>query len=123
MRRISEADEPTTQHEDTVVNETVHEPGPATVAHAGLSSLRNIVAWALLVVEALLAFRLGFLLAGANPGNNFVDFIYDVTAPLVAPFDDIASDRAVDGGVFEPGAAIAMAVYLVAAVLLIVLLR
>lgn len=77
---------------------------------------------ALAVVEAALAFRLGLLLAGANPSNGFVEFIYDVSGPLVDPFEGIARNRAVDGGVFEPAALIAMVVYLVAALLLVALL-
>lgn len=93
--------------------------GPWTVARAWVRTMGLWVMLAAVVVEALLAFRLGFLLAGANPNNRFVDFIYDITGPMVEPFQGIASQRAVDGGTFEPATAIAMGIYLVAALLLV----
>src|SRR3989442_3489846 len=78
---------------------------------------------ALAIVETLLGFRLGFLLAGANPANGFVDFIYDVSGPLADPFGGIASNRAVSGdGIFESASLIAMIVYAVAALLVIAVL-
>src|SRR5688572_28975503 len=59
------------------------------------------IAWA--VVETLLGFRLAFLLGEANSTNGFVDFIYNVTDPLVEPFQGIFSnDTLSNGGVFEP---------------------
>ena len=76
---------------------------------------------ALAGVEVILGFRLGFLLANANPNNGFVDFIYDISDPLTDPFQSIVSNRSVDGGVFEPASVIAMLVYLVAGALLIAL--
>ena len=77
---------------------------------------------AVAVVEAALGFRLGLLLAGANPSNGFVDFIYDVSGPLVYPFEGIVSNGTVDGGVFEPASLIAMIVYLVAGLILVAIL-
>jgi hypothetical protein len=75
---------------------------------------------ALVVVESILAFRLGFQLWGANPANNFVEFIYDLSGPLVEPFEGIAAIRDVEGdGFYEPATVIAMAVFAVAALLLI----
>ncbi|HEY7268999.1 MAG TPA: hypothetical protein VH951_04155 [Dehalococcoidia bacterium] len=69
-------------------------------------------------VEALLAFRLGFLLAGANPQNGFVDLVYHFSKPLVAPFNGIiAPDKLGTTGVIEPSILVAMVVYIVAAVL------
>lgn len=38
------------------------------------------------LVEALLALRFVFQLLGANRGSQFVDFTYDLSQPLVAPF-------------------------------------
>ena len=77
----------------------------------------------LILAEAALGLRLGFMIAEANPGNNFVDFIYDFTAWMVKPFSGVFENRSVDGGVFEPGTLIAMIIYFIAAVLLIALLR
>jgi len=78
---------------------------------------------AITVIEVLLGFRLGFLLASSNPSNGFVNFIYDRSGPLVEPFDGIFSNRTAGDGVFEPATLLAMIVYLVAALLLVMVLR
>jgi hypothetical protein len=78
------------------------------------------VAIALATVETLLGFRLAFLIGEANSANGFVEFIYDVTDPLVEPFQGIiANDTLSNGGIFEPATVIAMVVYLAAAALVI----
>jgi hypothetical protein len=70
-------------------------------------------------IEVALAFRLGFLLAGANPENGFVQFVMDVTDPLVKPFTGIVADsRLGSAGLFEPSILVAMLVYMIGAVLL-----
>ncbi|HET9098393.1 MAG TPA: hypothetical protein VFN51_02135 [Candidatus Saccharimonadales bacterium] len=64
------------------------------------------------VIIALLAFRFVFVLLGANSGNGFVDFIYNVSHPFAAPFFGIFSYN-VRYGVsrFEFSSLVAMAVY------------
>lgn len=37
-------------------------------------------------ITALLGLRFVFMLFGANRGHAFVDFVYNITYPLVAPF-------------------------------------
>jgi uncharacterized protein YggT (Ycf19 family) len=96
-------------------------PSGWSVARAWMSFLAAFIGIALAVVEVILGFRLGFLLANANASNGFVDFIYDISDPLTDPFQGIISNRSVDGGVFEPASVIAMLVYLVAGALLIAL--
>src|SRR5439155_23477859 len=92
------------------------------VARGWSGVLATWIGIALAVVEVILGFRLGFLLANANPSNSFVDFIYDISDPLTDPFQGIVSNRSVDSGVFEPASLIAMLVYLVAGALLIALI-
>jgi hypothetical protein len=94
-------------------------PDGLSVARGFARTFNLLVAFVALLVETLLAFRLGFALGGANPNNGFVNFIYDVSAPFVAPFETIRNEEIVGGGVFEPETVIAMAVYAVAAVLII----
>ncbi len=97
---------------------TTHADG-WTMAQGGMRMFNSLIALVMLVIEALLGFRLAFALGGANPNNGFVDFIYDVTKPLVAPFEGIFA-RSVDGDtVFEPETVIAMAVWLLVALLLV----
>jgi uncharacterized protein YggT (Ycf19 family) len=102
--------------EDEVVSSA---PGPWDLARGWIRVLAALLGVALVAVETALGFRLAFLLANANPTNGFVDFIYDVTDPLVEPFQGIIANEAVDGGILEPASVIAMAVYLVAAALII----
>lgn len=63
------------------------------------------------LIEFILVFRFLFRLLGANPASGFVDLIYGLSAPLVAPFVGIF--RASSGGAnsLEWSTLIAMAVY------------
>ena len=97
-------------------------PDPWNVARGRLRMVASLVAVAFAVVALLLVSRLSFLLAGANANNGFVDLIYDVTDGWVSPFDGIFAERTVDGGVFEPAALIAIAVYTAVTGLVIALL-
>src|SRR3989442_9779514 len=92
------------------------------MARGWMGFLATFIGIALAAVEVILGFRLGFLIANANPNNGFVDFIYDISRPLTDPFQGIVSNRSVDGGVFEPASIIAMLVYLIAGILLISLI-
>ena len=95
-------------------------PGGASVARRLMTSLALLIGVAAALVATLLGFRLAFLMTEANAANSFVDLIYDVTDPLVEPFQGIiANDTLNNGGVFEPATVIAMVVYLLAAVFLI----
>ena len=99
---------------------TSSSPGGVSTARRLMRTLALFTGIGLTVVETLLGFRLAFLLSEANSANSFVDFIYDVTKPLVEPFQGIiANDTLSNGGLFEPATVIAMAVYLAAAVLVI----
>jgi hypothetical protein len=79
-----------------------------------------IAVLAAVLVETLVGLRLAFLAGEANAANNFVEFIYDATRPLVAPFQDIFANRTLDnGGVFEPASAIAMGIFLFATIMVV----
>lgn len=62
-----------------------------TLARGGMGMFNSLIAFALLIVETLLAFRLGFALGGINRSNGFVEFIYDASKSFVAPFEGIAA--------------------------------
>jgi len=97
----------------------MHSPaGGWNLARGWVRSLGAVIMASLAIVETLLVFRLGFLLADANSNNGFVNFIYDVSKPLAAPFQGIIADS----GNLEFAAPIAMVVYAVAALLLIAVL-
>ncbi len=75
----------------------------------------QIVWYILGLVEVLLAFRLVLKLLGANTGAGFTDFIYMVTAPLVAPFVAVFQTSRAQGSVFEWTTILALFVYYVVA--------
>lgn len=108
---------------EEVVEEEPH-GGRSWNPFAGLAELLvGLIVLTTILVETALALRLGFRLGDANAGNNFVDFIYDVTGWLIKPFTGIFDNQDVDGGVFEPAIVIAMVVYFVAAALVVTAIR
>lgn len=69
-------------------------------------------------IEALLGLRFLLRLLGANPANGFVDWIYDWSTPLAAPFAGIFGQEAAVTGqgtvvqsIFDWTALIAMVVF------------
>ncbi len=115
-RRPVAEDRPIAKDDSVVEEQVVHSPaGGWNLARGWGHSLSDVVMVALAVVETLLAFRLGFLLATANSHNGFVSFIYGISKPLAAPFQRIVANR----GDLESASLIAMGVYAVAALLLI----
>ena len=67
------------------------------------------------VVEALIITRVILKLLAANPEAGFVRFIYNVSAPLVAPFQGIFPTPVTQNSVLELSALVAIAVYAVIA--------
>jgi len=119
-------EEPAVQATDQEVagEEEVIQTHPDTwnVARGWVRTFGAFVAVAFAVIETLLMFRFGFLLAGANPSNGFVNFIYDISGGLVDPFEGIVAADTVGDGVFEPASLIALVVYAAVALLLMMLL-
>jgi uncharacterized protein YggT (Ycf19 family) len=112
---------PTIARDDSVVQEqVVHSPagGSWNLTRGWVRSLGGAIMVALAIVETLLVFRVGFLLAKANASNSFVNFIYDLSKPLASPFQGIVADS----GNLEWASPIAMGVYAIAALLLIAVL-
>jgi hypothetical protein len=111
-------------HASEVVGEETVTHGDGWYATQGVvRTIQGVIAVITLGLESLLAFRFAFLLAGANPGNGFVDFIYDSTNWLVDPFEGIANPSTVgDDGVFDPATLITMAVVMVVAALIVLAL-
>ncbi len=66
-------------------------------------------------IEIILAIRLVLKMFGANPATGFVDSIYSITSPFVAPFKGIFSDPVATGdvvkSVFETGTLVAIVIY------------
>lgn len=67
------------------------------------------------LIEVVLALRFVLRLIGANSNAGFVEFIYAVARPFVAPFNNIVRNIRIEGSVFDWNTLIAMAVYWIAA--------
>ncbi|HEX2916162.1 MAG TPA: YggT family protein [Chloroflexia bacterium] len=77
-----------------------------------LDRVTRIVYFVMGLLEVLLALRFLFRVIDAGTANGFVNFIYNLTAPFVAPFNGIFNDQAITrGSVVEFSTLIAMAIY------------
>lgn len=98
---------------------TTHDPGP-------MSLVRRIVSLLFGVIVVLIALRIVLLLVVANQANAIVDFIYNVTEPLVAPFRGILSLETVSPGgasVFDVAALVALIGWALIYALIMAILR
>lgn len=86
------------------------------------SRINSVLIAVLVAIEGLLATRLLLLLFGANRTSGFVDFVLDITRPLVRPFEGAFTDRTWDEGVFEVSTLLAMVVWLLAFALIMMLI-
>lgn len=103
---------------DRVVEDSSSSVGPLTF-------VANIVYVLITALEALLLIRLLLSLGGANKANQFASFIYQVTAPFVAPFRGLFNISSIVGGRsrLEYEVIVAMVVYGLIAGLVIMLLK
>jgi len=75
------------------------------------------------VIEALILIRIVLKALGANPTAGFAQFIYGVTAPLVAPFAGLFGNPQANGSTLEVHSIVAIIVYALVAWLLARLAR
>ena len=80
--------------------------------------LTQLVYWVFGLVEGLVAIRLILKALGANPSAGFSEFIYGITAPLVAPFVGLFNNPTYQNSVLELSSIIALIVYALVAWLL-----
>src|ERR1051326_7996496 len=93
------------EDEPTIVNSD----GGAVVRSQSMAG--QAVYFLLDVVEIFLAVRLVFRLLAAKTANAFVSFIYQATAPLVAPFRGIIPNTSVNGAIIDWSTVLAMIIY------------
>jgi uncharacterized membrane protein len=115
----------------TEVN-TVAAPGPRarvdqqdTVAYDPYANRRiaayrvtQLIYWIFGLIEGLILVRLVLKVLGANPNAGFAEFIYGITAPLVAPFVGLFGNPQASGSVLELTSIVALIVYALVAWLL-----
>ena len=75
------------------------------------------VIWYILVLfEVVLILRFFLKLLGANPVASFTNFIYNISSPLVAPFQAVFSVSSIEKNIFEWTTLLAMFIYWIIAV-------
>jgi YggT family protein len=83
--------------------------------------LRAFINVVVSIIELLLIFRLIFKFLVVNTGTPFVAWIYNVTAPLVAPFSKILPDWKISNFVVDFATVAALIVFGLAGYLLLML--
>jgi len=84
--------------------------------------LRTFINFVLGVIELLLMFRLIFTFFVVNKGAPFVAWLYNITAPLVAPFSNILPNWKFSGFVVDFATVAAIIVFAIAGSLLLMLI-
>lgn len=79
-----------------------------------MDTLRRFINILFTLAGIILLFRFVFLLFGANPNNQFVSLLYDITEPYVGIFSGIFPETEWASGVFEPATLIALVVLFIA---------
>jgi YggT family protein len=80
--------------------------------------LTQLVYWVFGLVEGLIIIRLILKALGANPSAGFSQFIYGITAPLIAPFVGLFNNPTYQNSVLELSSIVALIVYALLAWLL-----
>lgn len=75
------------------------------------------------IIDVFIAARFILLLLGASQYSSFVDFVYAVAGPLVAPFEGIFGTPAAGAHAFEVADLVAIVVYTLLGAGLVALLR
>lgn len=112
VRRVVETDRTDVDNDGEVRRENVR----STSTDAGAQTTATNIVWYLYgLIAMILVARFVLKIAGANPGNGFVDFVYSISGALSAPFDTAFGVSGVNAGevnsVFEPSILVAIAVY------------
>ena len=76
-----------------------------------LAKVTQLITLLTIFLEALLGFRVMLRMIAANPANPFAAFIYNLSAPFVAPFVGLTVTPNYEGFVFEFMTVIGMLVY------------
>jgi YGGT family len=100
-------------------------PAPVAITEEGRYNFRAaaIVGFLVGVVDILVAARFLGKLLGASAQSAFVNFIYQVSGPLVAPFQGIFGNGGSKANSFETADLVAIAVYAVIGWGLVMLIR
>ena len=98
---------------DTTAVEHVAPAQHVAVSQDGRYNFRTAaVVWLIVgVVDVLIGGRFLLRLFGASTQSGFVNLIYAISTPLIAPFHGIFADSGSKTNIFEPAALVALIVY------------
>jgi hypothetical protein len=109
---------------------SVSAPASAPVEHVSMTEVGSynfrataVVGFLVGVIDVLIAARFLGKLFGASAQSAFVNGIYQVSAPLVAPFTGIFGDTGSKTNTFETASLVALVVYAVIGWGIVVLIR
>ncbi len=71
----------------------------------------QVIWYVVYLIEGVLLLRFALKLFGANPGAGFTQFVYDITTPLIAPFQFVFNANSAGESVFEWSVILAALVY------------
>lgn len=94
--------------------DVVTQRGPAVYRGTGArveSMVVGLVYWVFSIIEILIGLRFALKLFGANASAPFVQFVYRLSAGLMAPFYAVFATEQIRGAVFDWSALLAMVVY------------
>jgi uncharacterized protein YggT (Ycf19 family) len=94
----------------TVTKTTQAIPSQAEVQDGQAFKVNQIVWYIVGLIDVILALRVVFLLLSAAQ-TGFTLFLYNLTQPLVAPFQGIFPAPTVQGSYFDTAALVAMLIY------------
>lgn len=75
------------------------------------------------LIDVILAIRFLLKLLAASPSSGFVQFMYNISEPLTAPFRGIFGSAATGGSVLEPAPLVGIAIYSLIAWGIVALIR
>jgi len=83
--------------------------------NAAISRIVQVIYYLTGALALLLLLRVLLLLFGANPNNEFAQFIYNLSSPFVAPFDNLFGTPELGRQVFDINSLVAIVAYAIVA--------
>jgi hypothetical protein len=106
-----------------VTNQARYDSAPVTEQPSYNFRAVAVVGFVVGIVDIFIAARFLGKLLGASSQSAFVNFIYQVSSPMVAPFTGIFGNSGSSTNTFETASLVAIAVYAVIGWGLVVLIR
>ncbi|MBC8076352.1 MAG: YggT family protein [Chloroflexales bacterium] len=97
--------------ERVVHSEHVREPSEAMRRGSAVTRTRQVISFIFGIIGVLIVVRFVLLLLGASETSGFVQFVYNLSRPFVAPFFGIFGEPTFGSSVIEWASLVAIIVY------------